>query len=156
MGTATGVACGLALVAHGVLLGGFAPSLSSLWLSKRVAESLARANLNPRQGLVEGPVGVAGYAEPSLVFALGASTVLGGAPDAVQAIDEGRPAVVAGREEAVFETALRQRGLGVKQVGVVSGLDYSSGHPQVLRLYEAAPEPSVAAGQGVGVQGASR
>jgi 4-amino-4-deoxy-L-arabinose transferase-like glycosyltransferase len=161
LGTATGVACGLALVAHGVLLGGFAPTLSSLWLSKRVAESLARANLNPRQGLVEGPVGVAGYAEPSLVFALGASTVLGGAADAVQAIDEGRPAVVAGGEEAAFQNALRESGLGAKQVGAVSGLDYSTGHPQVLRLYEAAPEPPAAATQeagvgGTGVQGAGR
>jgi 4-amino-4-deoxy-L-arabinose transferase-like glycosyltransferase len=156
LGTATSVACGLALVAHGVLLGGFAPTLSSLWLSKRVTESLARANLDPRQGLVEGPVGVAGYAEPSLVFALGASTVLGGAADAVQAIDEGRPAVVAGGEEAGFEMALRERDLGAKQVGQVSGLDYSTGHPQVLRLYEAAPEPPVAPPPGAEAQGAGR
>ncbi|HTX51626.1 MAG TPA: glycosyltransferase family 39 protein [Caulobacteraceae bacterium] len=153
MGTATGVACGLALVAHGVLLGGFAPTLSSLWLSQRVAESLARANLNPRQGLVEGPVSVAGYAEPSLVFALGASTVLGGASDAAQAIDEGRPAVVASGDEAAFQAALRERDLSAKQVGAVSGLDYSSGHPQVLRLYEAAPEPPVAAARGAGAEG---
>jgi len=144
-GTATGVACGLALAAHGVLLGGFAPSLSSLWLSQRVAQGLANAHLNPRQGLVEGPVSVAGYGEPSLVFALGGSTVLGEAPEAVDAIEEGRPAVVEARDEAAFQTSLGERNLRARQVGVVSGLDYSTGHAQVLRLYEATPEPAALA-----------
>jgi hypothetical protein len=139
-GTAVGTACALAILAHGVLLGGFAPSLRSLWLSQRVAQGLARAGVNPRQGLVEGPVSVAGYAEPSLVFELGASTVLGEAVDAADAIDEGRPAVVAQADEAAFDKALVDRNLRARLVGVVQGLDYSTGHAQVLRLYEAAPD----------------
>jgi 4-amino-4-deoxy-L-arabinose transferase-like glycosyltransferase len=139
-GTALAVACALAVLAHGVLLGGFAPSLTSLWLSQRVADGLARTGLDPRGGLVVGPVSIAGYGEPSLVFALGASTVLGGATDAADAIDEGRPAVVEQADEASFVKALSDRNLGARLVGVVSGLDYSTGHAQVLRLYEAAPD----------------
>jgi hypothetical protein len=139
-GSAVGVACALAILAHGVLLGGFAPSLRALWLSQRVADGLARAGINPRQGLVEGPVSVAGYAEPSLVFALGASTVLGGQADAAQAIDDGRPAVVEQADEAAFEKDLRDRSVRARLAGVVSGLDYSTGRAQVLRLYEAAPD----------------
>jgi len=145
-GTAVGVACGLALAAHGVLLGGFAPSLTSLWLSQRVAQGLSRAGLNPRQGLAEGPVSVAGYAEPSLVFELGASTVLGGAADAADAIEEGRPAVVESADEAAFQKALSERNMRAKLVGAVSGLDYSTGHTQILRLYEAAPDQPAAPG----------
>jgi 4-amino-4-deoxy-L-arabinose transferase-like glycosyltransferase len=145
-GTAIGTACGLALFAHGVFLGGLAPSLRPIWLSSRVADSLAAAHLNPRQGLVEGPVSVAGSAEPSLVFALGASTVLGEAPEAVQAVEEGRPAVVEARDEPAFEKALRDRSLRARQVGAISGLDYSTGHAQVLRLYEAAPDTPPEAG----------
>ena len=141
-GSAVGTACGLALLAHGVLLGGFAPSLTKLWLSQRVADGLSHAGLDPRQGLVVGPVSVAGYAEPSLVFALGASTVLGGPADAADAIDEGRPAVVEQADEAAFVKALSDRNIGARLVGVVSGLDYSTGHAQVLRLYEAAPDPA--------------
>jgi len=139
-GTALAVACALAILAHGVLLGGFAPSLTSLWLSQRVADGLSRTGLDPRGGLVVGPVSIAGYAEPSLVFALGASTVLGGATEAADAIDEGRPAVVEQTDEAAFAKALSERNLAARLVGVVSGLDYSTGHAQVLRLYEAAPD----------------
>ena len=139
-GTALAVACTLAVLAHGVLLGGFAPSLTSLWLSQRVADGLAHTGLDPRGGLVVGPVSIAGYSEPSLVFALGASTVLGGATDAADAIDEGRPAVVEQADEAAFVKALSDRNLTARLVGVVSGLDYSTGHAQVLRLYEAAPD----------------
>jgi 4-amino-4-deoxy-L-arabinose transferase-like glycosyltransferase len=145
-GASMGVACGLALAAHGLLLGGFAPSLTALWLSKRVVDDLSRAHINPRQGLAEGPVSVAGYAEPSLVFALGASTVLGGAADAADAIDEGRPAVVEQKQAAAFAKALSDRNIRAKLVGEVRGLDYSTGHGQVLRLYEASPDQGPPAG----------
>ena len=37
---------------------------------------------------------VAGYAEPSLVFALGTATELDGAAEAAQAVVESRPAIV--------------------------------------------------------------
>ncbi|MGH6972883.1 MAG: ArnT family glycosyltransferase, partial [Caulobacteraceae bacterium] len=134
-GVAAVVACVFGVLGHDAMAGGLAPSLKGIWLSQRVAEALTRADLNPRQGLAPGPVTVAGYAEPSLVFALGAPTVLGDGQDAAQAIDEGRPVVVEQRQEAAFCKALAEEGDAAVQAGEVTGLDYSSGHRQVLRLY---------------------
>ncbi len=138
-GLAAGLACALGIVGHGLILGALAPSLTGLWLSEKVADGLARANISPRQGLANGPVAVTGYAEPSLVFALGAATELGTAQNAADAIDEGRPAVVEQRQEAAFRQALAADGVGALQAGAVSGLNYSSGHREVLRLYQPVP-----------------
>ncbi len=140
-GLAAAAAIGFGVAGHMALIGGLAPSLEPLWLSARVAQVLAKAKISPRQGLAPSPVAVAGYAEPSIVFALGATTVLGNAGDAAQAILQGRPAVVEGREEAVFETDLAAAGKAAKLAGVVSGLDYSTGKPQILRVYEPNPDP---------------
>jgi hypothetical protein len=140
---AAAIACGLGILGHDVLLGAAGPTLKPLWLSERVAEALAQARLNPRQGLAAGPVTVAGYGEPSIVFALGASTELADAPEAVQAVAEGRPAVVEGAEEAAFQKGLANAGLAARMAGVVSGLDYSTGHPQILRIYEPASPAGV-------------
>jgi 4-amino-4-deoxy-L-arabinose transferase-like glycosyltransferase len=145
-GRAAGLACALGVLGHAFLIGGLAPSLSGLWLSQRVADGLARANISPRQGLANGPVAVSGYAEPSLVFALGAETELGTAENAADAIDEGRPAVVEARQEAAFRQALAADGAGALLAGTVTGLDYSSGHTQILRLYRPAADRSVPAG----------
>jgi hypothetical protein len=141
-GLAAGVACALGILGHGLLVGGLAPSLKGLWLSERVADGLARANISPRQGLANGPVAVAGYAEPSLVFALGAETELSTAENAADAIGEDRPAVVEARQEAAFRRALAADGVGALLAGTVTGLDYSSGHAQVLRLYQPIPDHS--------------
>jgi hypothetical protein len=139
-GLAAGAACALGIVGHGLLVGGLAPSLSGLWLSERVAGGLAMAHINPRQGLINGPVAVAGYAEPSLVFALGAETELGSAESAADAIGEGRPAVVEARQEPAFRRALATDGEAARLTATVTGLDYSSGKPQVLRLYQPIPD----------------
>jgi hypothetical protein len=80
---------------------------------------------------------VTGYAEPSLVFALGTATELGTPDDTAQAIAENRPAVVEGRKEAAFRAALAARGAVADQVGEVKGLDYSNGDRMILRIYEA-------------------
>jgi hypothetical protein len=138
-GRAAAIACGFGLLGHGALVGGLAPSLGSLWLSERAAGALAKAEMAPSQGLIEGPVAVAGYAEPSLVFALGASTVLGDADDAAEAISEGRPAIVEAGQERAFQQGLADARAQARLAAQVSGLDYSSGHPQVLRIYEPAP-----------------
>jgi len=138
-GLAAGAACALGILGHGLVVGGLAPSLSGLWLSERVADGLASAHISPRQGLANGPVAVAGYAEPSLVFALGAATELGTAENAADAIGEGRPAVVEGRQEPAFRRALAADGEGARLAGTVTGLDYSSGHAQILRLYQPIP-----------------
>jgi len=139
-GRAAAIACGLGILGHGVLAGALAPSLTRLWLSDQTADALARAGLDPREGLTPGPVTVAGYEEPSLVFALGAPTVLGSAKDAADAIAQGRPAVVEARQDAAFQQALSAEGGAARLAGAVQGLDYSSGHAQVLRLYRPASE----------------
>ena len=96
----------------------------------------------PRQGFTPAPVAVAGYAEPSLVFALGTPTDLGDVPEAIEAIADQRPAVVEGREQAAFEAELKARGLKVREIGKVEGLDYSNGDETTLRIYAPAPSES--------------
>jgi 4-amino-4-deoxy-L-arabinose transferase-like glycosyltransferase len=129
------VACGA--VGHAVLLAGLAPQLTPLWLSARTEAAMERARLLPRQGIADAPVAVAGYAEPSLVFALGTATELDDGQEAAQAIAENRPAVVEGRQDAAFRAALKAAGAEALQVGEVKGLDYSNGDQMTLRIYQA-------------------
>jgi len=128
------VLCGA--LGHAVLLAGLAPRLTPLWLSARTEAAMERAQLLPRQGIADAPVAVAGYAEPSLVFALGTATELDDAAEAAQAIAENRPAVVEGRQDAAFRAALKAAGAAAQQVGEVQGLDYSNGDHMSLRIYE--------------------
>lgn len=137
--TALVTAAGLGILAHGALVGGFAPRLEPLWLSQRTEQALAQARLLPRQGIAAPPVAVAGYAEPSLVFALGTPTILGGPEEAAEALADDRPAVVEAREQPAFEAALKARGLKPRQIGEVTGLDYSNGDETHLRLYAPGP-----------------
>jgi hypothetical protein len=135
---ATLLAALAAAAGHAVLLGAVAPALAPLWLSSRAAAALSAAGQNPREGVVQGPVAVAGYAEPSLVFLLGADTRLGEGPDAADAIADGRPAIVEARQQGPFDAALKARGVIARQVGQVEGLDYSKGRHDILRLYRPA------------------
>ena len=125
----------LALAGHGVLAAGVAPALRPLWLSSRVAKALAAAGASPAEGVTPGPVTVAGYAEPSLVFLLGAETELGDGQDAAAAIAEGRPAIVEARQDAAFQAALVSAGVTAQRVGSGAGLDYSNHQHDILRIY---------------------
>jgi hypothetical protein len=82
-----------------------------------------------------GPVSVAGYEEPSLVFLLGADTELAGPEEAADAIAQGNPAIVEARDEAAFRVALGEDEASARYLGQVAGLDYSNGHHDILRLY---------------------
>jgi len=132
-------AVGLGLAGHAALAAGLAPRLSPLWLSARTERALESAHLLPDQGLAETPVTVAGYAEPSLVFAVGTETELAGAQDAAQAIAENRPAVVEQRQQANFDAALKTYGAHARRVAAIRGLDYSSGKTATLNIYESQP-----------------
>jgi 4-amino-4-deoxy-L-arabinose transferase-like glycosyltransferase len=132
---ATAFACACALIAHAVLIGALVPALKPLWLSTEVVRALAAVGANPREGVAQGPVTVAGYAEPSLVFLLGADTELAGGKDAADAIREGRPAIVEGRADNAFKAGLRTDGAGARQAAQVQGLDYSKGRAETLRVY---------------------
>jgi 4-amino-4-deoxy-L-arabinose transferase-like glycosyltransferase len=131
-------AVGLGLAGHAALVAGLTPRLSPLWLSARTEQAMEKAQLLPEQGIADAPVTVTGYAEPSLVFALGTPTELAGPEDAAQAISEHRPAVVEQREEADFEKALSLYRAQAHLVASVKGLDYSDGKKMTLRVYEAA------------------
>ena len=132
----------LTILGHGAFAAAFVPRLEPLWLSQRTEKVLEEARLLPRQGFTPAPVAVAGYAEPSLVFALGTPTDLGDVPEAIEAIADQRPAVVEGREQAAFEAELKARGLKVREIGKVEGLDYSNGDETTLRIYAPAPSES--------------
>jgi 4-amino-4-deoxy-L-arabinose transferase-like glycosyltransferase len=130
-------AMGLGLLGHAALAAGLAPRLEPLWLSTRLEGALDAARLLPRQGLAEAPVAVAGFAEPSLVFALGTATQLDGPEEAAQAVVQRRPAIVEQREEAAFREALAVRGGRAREVAAVRGINYSKGDELTLRVYVA-------------------
>ncbi|PVM85852.1 ArnT family glycosyltransferase [Caulobacter endophyticus] len=128
----------LGVLAHGAMAGLLAPRLDSLWLSKRLARALEAADLAPRAG-APGPVAVTGYSEPSMVFQLGTTTQLTDAEGAADAVDEGRPAVVEGREDEKFRAALAALGHSPRLAGEIRGLNYSDGDDEVLRVYRGEP-----------------
>jgi 4-amino-4-deoxy-L-arabinose transferase-like glycosyltransferase len=136
------IALGFGVAAHAAV-DALAPRLGAIWLSRRIVGALDNAHLNPRAGLIAGPVTVVGYAEPSLVFQLGTDTDFGDPSDAAAAIAEDRPAVVEQRQDAAFQHELAQDKLQAVAVGTASGLDYSTGRTDRLTLYRSAnpPEP---------------
>ena len=124
---------------HMLMSGAILPALSPLWPSRLAARMVARNHLDPRNGVTQGPVVVAGFAEPSLVFQLGTATDLADASDAVDGLAEGQPALVEQREDAAFRRLLAQRHVAAQAVDQVSGLNYSSGKPVTLTLWRAPP-----------------
>jgi len=135
--TALAAALGLGVLGHAALAAALAPRLDPLWLSARLEAAMDEARLLPRQGMAEAPVAVAGYAEPSLVFALGTATGLDGPAEAAQAVVENRPAIVEQHDEAAFRDALKARGGQAHEVAEVKGINYSKGDSMTLRVYVA-------------------
>lgn len=127
----------LGLLGHAALAAVFVPRLDPLWLSARLERAMADNRLLPRQGVAEAPVAVAGFAEPSLVFALGTDTELDGPREAAEAIADSRPAIVEAREDAAFRAALKALGDRAEEVAKIEGLNYSRGDPMTLRVYVA-------------------
>lgn len=123
------------VLAHAALTALLVPGLKPLMISGRTADVLAAARLLPAQGVVPGPVAVAGYAEPSLVFLVGTDTGLGDARDAADALASGRAAVVESRELDAFRQAVARAGLRPREVGRVAGLNYSNGDETELTIY---------------------
>jgi len=138
---ALAVAGGLGVAAHGAVAAGLAPTLAPLWLSEGVVSILDRSGLNPQKGLIPGPVTVVGYAEPSLVFALGTQTELGDVDDAAEAISEGRPVVVEQGASPDFRRALARGALKASLMGQVAGLDYVDGRATLLDIYRSDSPP---------------
>ncbi len=121
-----------------VLVPGFAlvlPHVGAIWLS-RSAAALVRTERLPDETVIS-----TGYTEPSLVFLLGTDTKLLAPAEAAAALVGGKAklALVADRQEADFETALKTAGRAVRPFGAVRGFDYSNGRWMTLRLYRLAP-----------------
>ena len=125
----------LAVLGHGILSAGLAPSLKPLWVAKRAAHALRQAGIDPRNGVTPGPVAVAGFDEPSMVFALGTRTELGRGEMAAAAVSQGRPAIVSAPERPEFQAALAAQGARAAPAGEVKGFNYSKGKPVDLFLY---------------------
>jgi 4-amino-4-deoxy-L-arabinose transferase-like glycosyltransferase len=125
----------LGLLGHGLLAAGVAPRLDTLWVSRATAAMLDRDHLNPRDGVTPGPVAVAGFAEPSLVFALGTETSLDGVDAAVEALRKGQPALIESREDKAFRAALAKDGTKATQVDAIKGVNYSTGRAVTLSLW---------------------
>lgn len=129
----------LALTAPGWLLSASLPNLDRLWPTRRILRALADNDLDPRRGLAVGPVATAGYAEPSLVFALGASTETGDGAMAALAIADGRPAAVEASEEEAFRAGLATSGASADPIGQVRAYDYAGGRDIVVTVYRPRP-----------------
>jgi 4-amino-4-deoxy-L-arabinose transferase-like glycosyltransferase len=125
----------LTVVAHGLAAAAVAPRLEPLWIARRTFKALNAANLDPRDGMTPGPVAVAGFAEPSMVFKLGTPTELTDGRGAAQAIAEGRPALVEAGQLPAFLDALKDLDVTARPAARVRGLNYSKGDPVDLILY---------------------
>jgi len=127
---------------HMTLAGELAPRLTALWSSQRIADRLDRDHLDPRNGVTTGPVAVVGYAEPSLIFALGTETELDNAADAADSVADGQPAIVEKRQDGAFRAALAAQKVAAQPVDEIQGYDYSLGKPIDLTLWRSlAPQP---------------
>ncbi|PZW50347.1 hypothetical protein C8P66_10235 [Humitalea rosea] len=125
-----------AVPVYWLVLGAVLPRLYAPWISPHVAALLERS----APGVTAGDFGVLGYAEPSLIFAIGRELhLLRDAPGAVAFLEgaPGRVVAVADRQEAAFRTAAA--GLRLRELGQVSGYQYVRGRPVVLILYRVEP-----------------
>jgi 4-amino-4-deoxy-L-arabinose transferase-like glycosyltransferase len=114
-----------------------APQLQDMWMSPRAAKLVAD-NRRPD----DPPPVVAGYVEPSLVFALGSDTRIEPADDvAGAAAAQGGLALVDGRAEPIFLHGLSSFHAAARQLGQVSGFDYSNGRKERVMLYRVTPSP---------------
>ncbi len=100
-----------------------APRADHVLVSRAAARALVAADLHGAT-----PLMVVGYREPSLVFSAGTRTRLLQGYEAGHTASAGQVVLVEGRERALFEIALRARGLNFTPVGPpVTGQNYSNG-----------------------------
>jgi 4-amino-4-deoxy-L-arabinose transferase-like glycosyltransferase len=112
-----------------------APALDQLWLSRHAAALVARY-----REAGDPPPMLAGYEEPSLVFALGADTVLSDGRGAAElGANAGGLALVQDDEKPAFLARLAELEAGAAALGDLSGMNYSRGRAVHITLYRIAP-----------------
>jgi hypothetical protein len=124
----------LAVPLYGLVLGGVLPGLTAPWVSPRIAAMVAA------EGVPAERFGIAGYHEPSVVFAAGTATrLLTDGTEAARFLAGGpeRLAAVESREFARFEAAAASAGLRPRAVGRVEGFNYVRGRRVAITLFRA-------------------
>jgi hypothetical protein len=114
-----------------------APRLQPLWIAPRLEALLAER----APGLPASAFAITGHAEPSVVFAVGTGTNLlptGGDAARFLAGAPGRVAAVGNRAEADFQREAAAIGLTPKEIGTVTGLNYTRGRWITLIFYQMA------------------
>jgi 4-amino-4-deoxy-L-arabinose transferase-like glycosyltransferase len=118
-----------------------APGLSQLWVSERLAPLVAA---HTRPG--DPPPVLAGFQEPSLVFALGKDVVLtNGRGAAEAAAARGGLALIEDRERGAFLARLAELQDDADAQAALSGFNYSRGrrvHVTLYRVGQIAPAPT--------------
>ena len=110
--------------------------IKSIWLSKSMERALIVTGLDPRQGVIDGPVCVIGLESASFRFLMGSKTQFSqDISKAISAYEEHRPVYVNADKIERFEAALKAADRKPIIRAVVSGYDYSAGQKRVMRLY---------------------
>ena len=125
----------LAVPVYASVMEGVIPRLQAVWLSPRLAAQVAAV----APGLPADRFGVVGHHEPSLQFAMGGGIRLlrdGSAAAAFLAEAPGRIAAVNDRQEAAFRASVAERGLTVRDLGSVTGLNYVRGRWVTMSLFK--------------------
>lgn len=107
------------------------PRLEQLWITQRL-EAMVEAAHQPG----DAPPALAGYQEPSLVFALGKDVVLGDGKGAAEAsARSGSLALVEDEARGDFLARLAELQADAKELGELSGMNYSRGRKVHVILY---------------------
>jgi len=110
------------------------PRLDQLWITEKLKPMVEAAS---RPG--DAPPAIAGYQEPSLVFALGKDVVLSSGKGAAEASARaGSLALVEDEALGDFLARLAELQADAKPVGEVTGLNYSRGRRMHVTLYRVA------------------
>lgn len=128
----------LAVPLYAAVLEGVIPRLHGVFLSPRIAAEVEQI----APGLPAARFGIAGYHEPSLIFARGAATVLlqSGAEAADFLADgPGRLVAVEGRQEAAFRAEAATRGIVPRERGLITGRSYVRGRALAILFFDRAP-----------------
>jgi 4-amino-4-deoxy-L-arabinose transferase-like glycosyltransferase len=121
-----------AIAAWALTFGAALPALDAPWIAPRLKNALAQALPDGH-----GPVISAGYAEPSLLIALGTDTRFGSGSDAAALLagDARAVAIVGDDQSAPFQAAAAALGIEVAPMGAVAGFNYAKGRRVVLTLF---------------------
>jgi 4-amino-4-deoxy-L-arabinose transferase-like glycosyltransferase len=117
------------------LTAGIGPLLTQFWFSERLAATV----MKDRQSY-DPPPALAGYEEPSMVFALGADVALTDGKGAAElGLRRGGLALVDDDNRPAFLARLAELQGSADAVDMVSGFNYSRGKPAQVTLYRVAP-----------------